>query len=94
VDAGDTAWLLAATAQVLLMVPGLPFYGGGLDQVTRQTTAAVAVLAYSFVVTYVIGLAIDRTIGFRVEEEVEVSGIDQAEHLETAYEHGGSTLGA
>jgi len=71
-------------------------YGGGSDQLIRQTTAAVAVLAYSFVVTYVIGLAIDRTIGFRVEEEVEVSGIDQAEHLETAYEHlsGGSTLGA
>jgi Amt family ammonium transporter len=71
-------------------------YGGGLEQLVRQATAAVAVLAYSFVVTYVIGLAIDRTIGFRVEEEVEVSGIDQAEHLETAYEHlsGGSTLGA
>jgi Amt family ammonium transporter len=71
-------------------------YGGGLEQLIRQTTAAVAVLAYSFVVTYMIGLAIDRTIGFRVEEDVEVSGIDQAEHLETAYEHlsGGSTLGA
>jgi len=71
-------------------------YGGGLEQLVRQATAAVAVLAYSFGVTYVIGLAIDRTIGFRVEEEVEVSGIDQAEHLETAYEHlsGGSTLGA
>jgi Amt family ammonium transporter len=71
-------------------------YGGGSEQLIRQTTAAIAVLAYSFVVTYVIGLVIDRTIGFRVEEEVEVSGIDQAEHLETAYEHlsGGSTLGA
>jgi len=71
-------------------------YGGGLDQLVRQVIAAVAVLTYSFVVTYMIGLAIDKTIGFRVEEEVEVSGIDQAEHLETAYEHlsGGSTLGA
>jgi Amt family ammonium transporter len=71
-------------------------YGGGFEQLVRQAIAAVAVLAYSFGVTYVIGLAIDRTIGFRVEEEVEVSGIDQAEHLETAYEHlsGGSTLGA
>jgi Amt family ammonium transporter len=39
---------------------------------------------------------IDKTIGFRVDEEVEVAGIDQVEHLETAYEHlsGGSTLGA
>ena len=72
------------------------FYGGGLDQLGRQAIASVAVLVYSFGVTYVIGLAIDKTIGFRVEEEVEVSGIDQAEHLETAYEYlsGGSTLGA
>ncbi|HUP99971.1 MAG TPA: ammonium transporter [Aeromicrobium sp.] len=71
-------------------------HGGGLLQLERQAIAAIAVLAYSLVVTYVIGWAIDRTIGFRVEEEVEVSGIDQAEHLETAYEHlsGGSTLGA
>jgi len=70
-------------------------YGGGSEQLVRQVIAALAVLGYSFVVTYVIGLAIDKTIGFRVEEEVEVSGIDQAEHMETAYEHlgGGSTLG-
>jgi len=70
-------------------------YGGGSEQLMRQVIAALAVLGYSFVVTYVIGLAIDKTIGFRVEEEVEVSGIDQAEHMETAYEHlgGGSTLG-
>ena len=71
------------------------FYGGGFEQLGRQAVAAVAVLGYSLVVTYVIGLVIDKTIGFRVDEEVEVSGIDQAEHLESAYEHlsGGSTLG-
>lgn len=70
-------------------------YGGGLEQLGRQAIAAIAVLIYSLVVTYVIGLAIDKTIGFRVDEEVEISGIDQAEHLETAYENvgGGSTLG-
>jgi Amt family ammonium transporter len=89
--------LLATQANVATLGYGSAglLYGGGLEQLVRQATAAVAVLAYSFGVTYVIGLAIDRTIGFRVEEEVEVSGIDQAEHLETAYEHlGGSTLGA
>ncbi|HUS21063.1 MAG TPA: ammonium transporter [Aeromicrobium sp.] len=89
---------LATQANVATLGYGSPglLYGGGSEQLIRQTTAAVAVLAYSFVVTYMIGLAIDKTIGFRVEEDVEVSGIDQAEHLETAYEHlsGGSTLGA
>ena len=72
------------------------FYGGGTDQLVKQAIATIAVLVYSLVVTYVIGWVIDKTIGFRVDEEVEVSGIDQAEHLESAYEHlsGGSTLGA
>ena len=73
------------------------FYGGGLEQLGRQAIASVAVLIYAFVVTYVIGWAIDKTIGFRVDEEVEISGIDQSEHLETAYENvggGGSILGA
>jgi Amt family ammonium transporter len=71
-------------------------YGGGLDQLGRQLIAAIAVLGYSFVVTYLIGVAIDKTVGFRVDEEVEIAGIDQAEHLESAYEHigGGSTLGS
>jgi Amt family ammonium transporter len=71
-------------------------YGGGLDQLGRQVLAAGVVLVYSLVVTYVIGWVIDKTIGFRVDEEVEISGIDQAEHLETAYENvgGGSAMGA
>ena len=34
----------------------------------------------------VIGFAIKKTIGFRVSDAVEVSGIDLAEHGETAYE--------
>jgi Amt family ammonium transporter len=70
-------------------------YGGGLDQLGRQAVASAVVLVYAFGVTYVIGWVIDKTIGFRVDEEAEVAGIDQAEHLESAYEHlgGGSTLG-
>ena len=72
------------------------FYGGGFEQLGKQAIATGVVLVYAFVVTYVIGLVIDKTIGFRVDEEVEVAGIDQVEHLESAYEHlsGGSTLGA
>ena len=66
------------------------FYGGDASQLGKQAIAAGAVLVYSFVLTYIIGKLIDVTIGFRVEEEVEVSGIDQAEHLETAYDYAGS----
>ncbi len=70
------------------------FYGGGTTQLGKQIVAVLAVMVYAFVVTYVIAKLIDRTIGFRVDEETEVSGIDQAEHLETAYDNigGGSNL--
>jgi len=30
VDAGDTAWVLASTALVLFMTPGLAFFYGGM----------------------------------------------------------------
>jgi ammonium transporter, Amt family len=65
------------------------FYGGGFTQLGRQAVAAGAVLLYSFVVTLVIGFLIKVTIGFRISEEAEVMGIDEAEHKETAYDFGG-----
>ena len=44
-------------------VDGL-FYGGGVDQLWHAgRRRAVAVLVYSFVVTFIIGLVIDKTIG-------------------------------
>jgi ammonium transporter, Amt family len=69
------------------------FYGGGLEQMAKQIVAVVAVMVFAFVVTWVIAKLIDMTIGFRVDEETEVSGIDQVEHLETAYDNiGGGSL--
>jgi Amt family ammonium transporter len=70
------------------------FYGGGWDQMWKQAIAAGAVLAYSFVLTLIIGFLIKFTIGFRVSEEAEVAGIDEAEHAETAYDFGGIAAGA
>ena len=51
-----------------------------------QAFGAFIVMVYSFVVTLIIGFALEKTIGFRVNQESEVSGVDIAEHLETAYE--------
>ncbi|MDN4473540.1 ammonium transporter [Demequina zhanjiangensis] len=62
------------------------FYGGGASLLVSQIIAAAIVMVYSGVMTLIIGLAIKYTIGLRVPEEVEVSGIDLAEHGETAYE--------
>jgi Amt family ammonium transporter len=66
-------------------VEGL-FYGGGVDQLWRQAVGALAVLAYSFVLTWVIGTIIQRTWGFRLPPEDEVTGIDSVVHAETAYD--------
>ncbi|MCW2897996.1 MAG: ammonia channel protein [Streptosporangiaceae bacterium] len=62
--------------------------GGGLALLGKQAVAVVATLAYSFTVTFVLGKVIDRTMGFRIGEEDEASGIDSAAHAETAYDFG------
>ncbi len=73
------------TADAPAGVDGL-FYGGGVDQLWRQVVGALAVLAFSFVLTLVIGFAIQKTIGFRITEEDEVTGIDNVVHAESGYD--------
>jgi len=80
-----------ATADAPAGVNGL-FYGGGVDQLWRQIVGALAVLAFSFILTLVIGIAIHKTMGFRLSEEDEVTGIDTVEHAESAYDF--SSLGS
>jgi Amt family ammonium transporter len=66
------------------------FYGGGWNQLWLQFVGAAAVLIYSLIVTLVIALVLKVIIGLRVTEEQEVSGVDLAEHAESAYELGES----
>jgi Amt family ammonium transporter len=82
---GTLAVGLLASATATAGVDGL-FYGGGVDQLWRQGLGAFAVLLYSLVVTFVIGTVIQKTIGFRITEQDEVTGIDSIEHAETAYD--------
>ena len=65
-------------------------YGGGADQLGKQAIGAFAVLFYSLILTFIIGYLIKVTMGFRVSEEVEISGVDLEEHAESAYELGDS----
>ena len=62
------------------------FYGGGIEQLVSQSIGALVAIVYSFVVTLILGLLLKVTIGIRVSEDIEVSGIDLAAHGETAYE--------
>ncbi|MGV9268729.1 ammonium transporter [Kitasatospora sp. NPDC003701] len=82
---------LFATGTVGQTAKGL-FYGGGLEQLGKQAMGVAVVGAYSFVLSWLLAKAIDSTVGFRVAEDVEVAGIDQAEHAESAYDF--SALGA
>ena len=59
--------------------------GGNLGQLAVQAIAAFSVLAYSFVIAYLLGLAIEKTIGFRIKNEDELAGIDTSVHGEEGY---------
>lgn len=84
--------LFGASAVNSIGLDGL-FYGGGTALLAKQTIGVGLVAAYSFIVTLVIGFAIEKTIGFRVSREVEVEGIDLKEHAESAYELASSSRG-
>ena len=88
---------LFATASAPAGVDGL-FYGGGFDQLWRQAVGAFAVLAYSGIVTLIIAFLVKVTVGLRISDEDEVTGIDETEHAESGYDFsslrgGGGGLG-
>jgi Amt family ammonium transporter len=62
------------------------FTGGvGFGQLIVQAIAAAGVLVYSFVVALVLGLVLEKTVGFRASPDDEISGIDNAVHGEFGY---------
>lgn len=69
------------------------FYGGGWGLLLTQTVAVLVTLVWCGVITAVIALVIQKTIGFRVTERAEVQGIDLAQHAETAYSFASGTSG-
>lgn len=80
-------------------ISGLPFANGVIHghaaQLWDQMLGAAAVMAYSFVITFIILKVLDLTIGVRVSEEDEELGLDITQHGERAYtgdESGGVSL--
>ena len=69
-------------------------YGGGTNQLVRQIEAAAIVLVFSFVVTYILGTILNKTIGFRVTNDQELEGVDIALQAESAYDLVGSSKGS
>jgi ammonium transporter, Amt family len=60
-------------------------YSGSLNQLAVQAIGAFSVAIYSFVLAFVIGFIIEKTIGFRVKNEDEIAGVDQVVHGEEGY---------
>ncbi|AHD19368.1 ammonium transporter [Rhodococcus pyridinivorans] len=61
------------------------FYGGDYKQLVIQIVIAVVALVFTAVVTAVIAFAL-KPMGWRVSDEEEARGIDEAEHAESAYD--------
>ncbi|HEY8820111.1 MAG TPA: ammonium transporter [Dehalococcoidia bacterium] len=61
-----------------LLFGGAAFFG-------KQVIAVLAVLAFSFVVSFILAKAVDMIMGLRVPDEVETSGLDISLHEERAY---------
>ncbi|HWU47056.1 MAG TPA: ammonium transporter [Humibacter sp.] len=60
-------------------------YGGSFQQLGAQAIGAFAVMIYSFGLAWLIGMAIQKTIGFRVTNEDEIAGVDTIVHGEEGY---------
>ncbi len=80
-------WGLVATglfaSPAINGVAGLSY--GNPNQLLIQIIAVVATMAYTFVVSLIIAKALDMTIGLRVKESEEITGLDSALHKESGY---------
>ena len=61
------------------------FFSGSFEQLGKQAIAAFTVLIFSFVISYIIGTIIEKTMGFRIKNEDELAGIDTIVHGEEGY---------
>jgi Amt family ammonium transporter len=60
-------------------------YGGGLDQLAMQLVMVLIVIAWVGITSFILFGALKATLGLRVSEEEEVTGLDVAEHGSSGY---------
>ena len=61
------------------------FFGHGFEQLGRQAIGSLAVGVYAFVMSWLIAMGIQKTIGFRVTSTDEIAGVDLVQHGELGY---------
>ena len=70
----------------LFATDGGLFYGGGFEKLGIQALGLVCVAAWVLVTMFIVFKVIDKFVGLRVPEQIEIDGLDFAEHgLPTAY---------
>lgn len=81
-----------ATSSVNSGIVGGVFYGHAI-QLWHQLVAQCVSAAYSSVVTFLLLMILKHTVGLRVSEDKEVTGIDMSYHGGLAYTNGASNHG-
>lgn len=82
---GTLCIVLFAASSAPAGIQGILF-GGDIDLLWRELAGIVITCVFSFVMTWLIATAIDKTMGLRVDAETETLGLDSTIHAETAYE--------
>jgi len=59
--------------------------GGGIGLLVKQAVAVVAVMAFTFVVTFILARVVKAIAGLRVDDEQEHHGLDISLHEERGY---------
>ncbi|MCI2149487.1 ammonium transporter [Bifidobacterium crudilactis] len=66
------------------------FAGGNGKQLLVQVLIALIAIAFSAVITFIIAFALEKTIGWRVTEAQEITGVDLSDQGERAYDFAGT----
>ncbi len=78
------AWGAVATG-LFVTVGGTGLLAGNIKQVLIQIVGVLAAALYSFVITWILVTVIEKTMGFRVNDEDEEMGLDTTQHGESGY---------
>ncbi|MFS3128746.1 ammonium transporter [Nocardioides sp. Bht2] len=74
-----------------LATTGGLFYGDGAKVLVVQIVVALFAMIWSAIATLIVALIIKAAIGWRIDEEAEVEGIDFVEHGESGYDLAGTS---
>jgi ammonium transporter, Amt family len=90
-NSGDTAWVLASTALVLLMTPGLAFFYGGMV----RTKSVLNMMMMSFITIGIVSVlwvfyGYNWTFGYKADSAfIGDFGINGISNLETSFANNG-----